>query len=125
MEPVWMNSYNCVFDRSFEQYVDDLPQPEAMFENLQQRKHMFCWLYTPIVEEVLIGPGETTKMELVGAVYSKENGAPVESARFYRYTNTGEKDFIMMTEDGTPSEGLSFEEMIDSGSDLNMIQRDL
>lgn len=125
MEPVWMNAYHCVFDRSFEQYVEELPQPEALMEELNQRNYLFCWLYSPQPEDVMISPGETTSMELVGASYSMENGSPVQQARFYRYTHAGEKDFIMVTEDGLISDGLTFEEMIVQGSEHNPIQADL
>jgi hypothetical protein len=125
MEPVWMNSYHCVFDRSFEQYVEELPQPESLIEELQQRNHMFCWLYTPKQVEVMIAPGDTTIMEIVGASYSTENGSPVQTAQYYRYTHSGGKDFIMLTEDGNLSDGLTFEEMIIEGSNFDPIQNDL
>jgi hypothetical protein len=125
MEPVWMNTYHCVFDRSFEQYVEQLPQPENLMDELNQRNYIFCWLYSPQSEDVMISPGERTRMELVGASYAKENGSPVQSSRFYRFTHSGEKDFIMVTEDGLISDGLTFEEMIVRGSNHDPIQADL
>jgi hypothetical protein len=124
-EPVWMNSYHCVFDRSFEQYVDELPAPEELIDELQQRKHIFCWLYTPQLAEVMSAPGDTTKMELVGASYSKENGSPVQTACYYRYGRFGQKDFIMVTDDGELSDGLTFEELIVAGANIDPIQKDL
>lgn len=125
MEPVWMNAYHCVFDRSFEEYVNQLPQPEELEEKLHQRNYMFCWLYSPRLEEVMIFPGETAQMELVGASYTTENGSPVQSAKYYRYTNLGEKDFIMITEDGFIIDNLTYEEMVVEGSNLDRIQGDL
>lgn len=125
MEPVWMNSYHCVFDRSFEQYVEEFPQPEELMEELQNRNHMFCWLYSPKQVDVMISPGETTIIELVGASYSTENGSPVQTAQYYRYTHSGGKDFIMINEDGEISDGLTFEELIIEGSSLDPIQDDL
>jgi hypothetical protein len=125
MEPIWMNAYHCVFDRSFEQYVNQLPAPEEVEDELQARRHLFCWLYTPKYEEVMIAPGEMMELELVGASYAKENGTPVQTARFYRVTRTGGRDFLMVTEDGLSNTELSFEEMIERGSELNPIQDDL
>lgn|GEM_PF-5203849 len=125
MEPVWMNSYHCVFDRSFEQYVDQLPAPEDLIDELQQRRYMFCWLYAPIVEEVMTAPGDSTKMELVGAVYTKENGSPVEKARCYRFGRTGDNVFLLVTEDGEIKDGLTFEELIVAGTNFDPIQKDL
>jgi hypothetical protein len=125
MEPVWMNSYHCVFDRSFERYVEELPIPEDLAEDLQQRKHIFCWLYTPQMEEVMTNPGDTTKMELVGASYSTENGSPIVTNRFYRYGRKGVEDFIMVTDDGLISDGLTFEQMIEEGAKFERIQSDL
>lgn len=118
MEPVWMNSYQCTFDRSFEKYVDQLPIPEDLTADLQQRRTIFCWLYTPVIEEVMLTMGESTKLEVIGASYTMENGSPVQNARYYRVGKSGNKDFIMVTEDGLQNADLSFEEMIQAGVDL-------
>lgn len=120
-----MNSYHCVFDRSFEQYVDELPTPESLIHELQRRKHIFCWLHSPLIEEVMTAPGDTTKMELVGASYSKENGSPVQTAKYYRFGRTGDKDFLMVAEDGEIQAGLTFQGMIEEGSNIDPIQNDL
>jgi hypothetical protein len=125
MEPVWMNSFHCLYDRSFEQYVDELPTPEQLTQDLNQRNYMFCWLHHPVLEEIMITPGETALVELVGASYTQENGYPVQNARYYRYTHTGEDDFLMVTEDGEITDNLTFESMIEAGSNLHKIQRDL
>lgn len=125
LRPMWMNAYQCVVDRSFEEYVQELPAPEELVDKLQQRKHIFCWLHSPKLEDVMVSPGKTTQMELIGAAYMIENGSPVQSARFYRYTNLGEYDFIMVTEDGLIVDNLTFEEMIEEGANLDTIQADL
>ncbi|MDQ0338872.1 hypothetical protein J2S00_001658 [Caldalkalibacillus uzonensis] len=125
MEPVWMNAYHCLYDRSFEQYVDQLPAAEQLHDELQQRNYMFYWLHYPVQEEVMLKAGESHLLELVGACYTKENGNPIQIARFYRHTHTGDNDFIMVTENGKVKDGLTFEQMIEAGSSFSPIQDDL
>lgn len=120
-----MNTYPCILDPFFEEYVQELPAPEELVDRLQNRKHIFCWLHSPKWEEVMIAPGETAQMELIGASYMNENGSPVQSARFYRFTNLGEDDFIMITEDGLIFDNLSFEKMVEEAANLDTLQADL
>lgn len=125
MQPEWISKFNCPMIMKADEYVYTLPHPDEITDALQGKRQQNYWLYSPILEEVMLAPGETTKLECVGASYSNHNGSTVQAAKFYRMTHTGMDDFILLHENGQLSDGLTFEELIMSINNLDHIDQDL